>query len=185
MADVFFTFSEIDARVQPFILFVRQWAQEARLTAEAQPSNKLTNFMITCLAIFYLQQLRKPILPSANKFMAFDLSEFGDTICQIDASKLEFCGANTDSLEELVLGFFEFYSSFDYASNAVSILTGEITNNATHDSIYIVNPMQTFLNASAIVSNDQRDQFVNHCRMSYDALTGMKYNIVQLMEMRM
>lgn len=185
MADIFYTFSEVDARVQPFILFVRQWAQEAQISAKVQPSNKLTNFMLTCLGIFYLQQLRKPILPPANKLVTFDLDEFGETICQIDASKLEFCGENKDSLEELVLGFFEFYSSFDYTSNALSILTGEIAANATYDPIYIVNPMQTFLNASAIVHNDQRDQFVNHCRMSYDALTSMQYNIVQLMKMKM
>lgn len=185
MAGVFYTFSEFDERVSPFVLFIRQWAQEAHISATVQPSNKLTNFMLTCMAIFYLQQLRKPILPAANKFVSFDLDGFGETICQIDASKLEFRGENTDSLEELILGFFEFYSSFDYDGNAFSILTGEIAANATYDPIYIVNPIQTFLNAGAIVSNDERDRFTNHCRMSYEALTGMQYDIVQLMKLRM
>lgn len=182
MSDMFYTMSEIDARVRPFVLFVRLWAAEAGITAQSQPSPKFTNFMVTCLAIFFLQRLPRPILPPSEKFVTFDVDDKGETMCRIDASSLDFITQNTDSLEQLAVEFFAFYSSFDFASNGISIVTGDVTTNAAYDPIYIVNPVQSFLNAAAIVSNDQCDKFANKCRLSYDALTGMRYNVVQLLK---
>lgn len=183
MSNLFYTMSEIDARVRPFVLFVRQWAAEAGITATSQPSPQFTNFMLTCLAVFFLQRLPQPILPPSNKFVTFDMDDCGDTICRIDASSLDFVTENTDSLEQLAVEFFTYFGAFDFQNNGISVITGDITSNAAYDPIYIVNPVQSFLNASAIVSGDQCMKFANKCRMSYDALTGMQYNIAQLLKL--
>lgn len=111
------------------------------------------------------------------------MDDCGDTICRIDASSLDFVTENTDSLEQLAVEFFTYFGAFDFQNNGISVITGDITSNAAYDPIYIVNPVQSFLNASAIVSGDQCMKFANKCRMSYDALTGMQYNIAQLLKL--
>lgn len=179
---MFYTFSQLDARVQPFVLFVREWAAVAGVTAIIQPCQLFSNFMITSIAIYYLQQLAEPILPPANRFVTFETDAFGETVYRIDAGQLEFSGQNASTLEQLVVGFFEFYSSFNLEQNGISMLTGDVTANATFDPVYIVNPMQSFMNAAGIVSNDSRDMFMNKCKLSYDALTGSRYNIPRLLK---
>lgn len=182
MANLFHTFSQLDARVQPLVLFVREWAAEAGVTATIQPSTKFTNFMVTAMAIFFLQRLPEPILPPADQFVTFDVDDFGTTVCRIDASQLAFSSQNTSTLDQLVVEFFQFYSSFNLEENGISITTGDVTANASYDAIYICNPIQSFLNASGVVTNDNRDRFINKCKLSYEALTGSQYSIPQLLK---
>lgn len=72
-----------------------------------------------------------------------------------DVNKLMFQSENRSSLENLLLQFFEFYSTFDFSDNAISINEGKIIRKLDHSPLYIVNPLETSLNVSKNVSYEE------------------------------
>lgn len=70
MSELLYMFGQIDERVMPLIFTVRRWAQSVGLT-NPSPGRWISNFSLTCLVIFYLQQLRPvAILPTIDSLMA-------------------------------------------------------------------------------------------------------------------
>jgi poly(A) RNA polymerase len=65
---------------------------------------------------------------------------------------------NTDSLETLFIGFFEFYSSFDFSTCAISLTSGVSVPKPDHSPLYIANPLERGLNVSKNVSHDETDR---------------------------
>ncbi|XP_055326807.1 poly(A) RNA polymerase, mitochondrial-like [Sitodiplosis mosellana] len=179
MSEIFYTFGEMDERVRPLAFFIRAWAKEFDIL-QPFPAG-LSNFMVTCLVIFFLQRLQKPILPPSDDIIS--LQESGENIQLItDTKKLNFKTENTSTLAELLVEFFEYYSSFDYSNDAASIATGTIKANISSDSMFIYNPLDHGLNVSRNVTDFELNQFVDKCRMSRDALTKSSLDAVELLE---
>lgn len=179
MSELLYTFGELDNRVRPFVFFVRAWAKEFDII-QSYPSVGLSNFMMTCLAIFFLQQLQKPILPPANAFLVH--REISENVQYItDSSKLNFESKNTSTLAQLLAEFFDFYSSFDFNKNAISILYGATKSNNGKESMYIYNPLESGLNVSRIVSDFERNNFMEKCKLSRDVLTNSQIDAVELL----
>ena len=65
---------------------------------------------------------------------------------------------NTDNLESLFRGFFEFYSSFDFGAHAVSIISGSAVLKPEHSPLYIANPLERGYNISKNVSHDETER---------------------------
>jgi poly(A) RNA polymerase len=65
---------------------------------------------------------------------------------------------NTASLETLFIGFFEFYSSFDLSTCAISLTSGVSVPKPDHSPLYIANPLERGLNVSKNVSHDETDR---------------------------
>lgn len=65
---------------------------------------------------------------------------------------------NIDSLETLFIGFFEFYSSFDFSTHAVSLISGVSVPKPDHSPLYIANPLERGLNVSKNVSHDETER---------------------------
>lgn len=111
MSEMLYTFGELDERVRPFVFFIRAWAKEFDII-QTFPSLGISNFMLTCLAIFFLQHLPKPIIPPSDAFVTRQTSD--ESIQYLtDISKLNWKSENTSTLAELLAQFFEYYSKFD------------------------------------------------------------------------
>lgn len=180
MSEMFYTFGELDKRVRPLVFYIRAWAKEFDILATF-PSPGLSNFMLTCLVIFFLQRLPKPILPPSDDFIS--IRETNENIQHItDTTKLNFKTENTSTLSELLVEFLDYYSSFKFGKDAASIATGTIKANIGSESMYIYNPLDNGLNVSRNVSDFERNQFVEKCRTARDALIQAKIDAVELLE---
>lgn len=74
-------------------------------------------------------------------------------------SKLNFKSENVNSLETLLMGFFEYYSQFDFASKAVCINEAVSISKPEYSPLYIVNPLERGLNVSKNVSLEEVERF--------------------------
>lgn len=180
MSEMLYTFGELDERVRPLVFYIRAWAKEFNLI-QTFPSLGISNFMLTCLVLFFLQRLPQPILPPSSAFVTHQGSD--ESIQYItDISKLDWTSENTNKLAELVVEFFDFYRTFDYNRDAASLSTATIRANIAQDSIYIYNPLDQDLNVSRNVSDFERNQFIEKCQISLKALTEEKVDAVGLLE---
>lgn len=180
MSDLFFTFGQIDNRVRPLIFFIRRWAEECGVTRNVQPSPHITNFMLSCLVIFFLQQVNEPILPPAKLFLQKNISPKTDFIT--DISVMKFKTSNTLSLHEILVEFFTFYSSYNFEKNGINLIDGQIIPNNFRDSIYIRNPLDGSLNVCRNVIDYERDKFIEQCKLALKALVNDKFDAVQLIQ---
>jgi len=76
--------------------------------------------------------------------------------------------ANTKSLETLFIGFFEFYSNFDFSTHAISLLNGMSVPKPDHFPLYIANPLEQGLNVSNNVSYDETERLrIEFCNAAW------------------
>ena len=62
MSEILYLYGELDARVRPLVFFIRRWAKAMNIIEEVRPTLKPTNFTITLMVLFFLQQ--KEMLPA-------------------------------------------------------------------------------------------------------------------------
>nr|CAD7392082.1 unnamed protein product [Timema cristinae] len=167
MGELLYIMGSLDDRVKPLVFAVRMWAREVGLT-NPTPGRWITNFSLILMVIFFLQQ-RSPVLPPLKQLVAQagpdDRRITPDGVnCTFirDLKKLteqnESKKQNKDSLETLLLNFFEFYSSFDFSSRAISIVEGMTIPKPEHAPLYIVNPLERGLNVSKNVSHEETER---------------------------
>lgn len=65
---------------------------------------------------------------------------------------------NSDDLETLLLGFFDFYSTFDFPAKAISLREGTSLYKPDYSPLYICNPLETMLNVSKNVSVEETER---------------------------
>lgn len=162
MSELLYLFGEIDARVRPLNFFMRRWAEEWKVTRVIRPGPWISNFTLSCIVLFFLQQLKQPILPTIDelKRQARDrdkrpMTDNSDCIFLRDINQLRFQTANTDSLEQLIGQFFDFCASTDFATNIISLNTGQMLPNSVSKPMHIVNPLEPEHNVSANVSHQE------------------------------
>lgn len=61
MTELLNLYGEMDWRIRPLVIAIRAWAKSQKLTFDV-PGQWITNFPLTLLVLFFLQQ--KNILPS-------------------------------------------------------------------------------------------------------------------------
>ncbi|XP_016976892.1 poly(A) RNA polymerase, mitochondrial [Drosophila rhopaloa] len=161
MSELLYMFGEMDPRVRPLTFSIRRWAQSCGLT-NPSPGRWISNFSLTCLVMFFLQQLRQPILPTIGALAKS--AEPGDSRVTEDGiscsfarnvERLGFRSRNQSSMSELLLQFFEFYSQFDFHNRAISLNEGRGLSKPDHSAMYIVNPLEQLLNVSKNVSLEE------------------------------
>lgn len=166
MSELLYMFGQIDDRVMPLIFTIRRWAQSVGLT-NPSPGRWISNFSLTCLVIFYLQQIKQPILPAINTLMLQarrpnDIRITDDSVnCTFlrDINQLAFTTDNKEPLDRLLLDFFEFYSQMDFHEYAISLIEGRAVAKLDHSPIYIVNPLEPQLNVSKNISLEECERF--------------------------
>lgn len=166
MSELLYMYGEIDERVRPLVFAIRRWASLVGLT-NPSPGRWISNFSLTCLVIFYLQQLSPPILPPLNLLIRQARPEHDTRITQDsidctflrDLNALQFdSSANRSSLHRLLSEFFEFYSQMNFGEHAISLNEGRATLKRDHSAVYIVNPLEPELNVSKNVSPEECDR---------------------------
>ncbi|XP_044264015.1 poly(A) RNA polymerase, mitochondrial [Tribolium madens] len=167
MSDFLYIMGSLDPRIRPLIFTIRKWASEVGLT-NSSPGRWITNFSLTLLVLAFLQKPinSKPILPSLNTLVKlaepndFYVTEDGINCTFLrDITKLKIPNGNNESLESLLIEFFEFYSQFDFASKAVCLNESVAITKPEHCALYIVNPLERGLNVSKNVSIEELDRF--------------------------
>lgn len=174
MSELFYLFSEIDDRVRPLVFCVRRWAQSVKVTMPC-PGSWISNFGLTCMVIFFLQQLKRPILPSLQHLCQRARPqdrrtlEFDGTAVSFlrDLSLLDFRTTNTDSLQDLLLQFFDFASQMNFKDRALSIFHGHDQTKPDNGRIYIVNPLEPDLNVTRNVNAGECDRLQAAVRTAF------------------
>lgn len=180
MSELLYTLCQMNSKLQPLVIFVRQWAQIFDISVVVQPSQRITNFMLTCFVVFFLQHAK--MLPPTNSFVQCTNDANGLTTFWVKSADVRFESENTSSLNELLIEFFRYYSTFDFKKNAISIPQGIITKKSRDDPIQVINPLETRYNVCGIVSVYERTQFVEACKFALEALTEKNMDIVQLLD---
>ena len=163
MTELIYVYGEMDWRFRPLIFAVRLWAETSQLTRSiAGPT--ITNFSLTMLLIFYLQGLKQPILPTLNEMIKAaqpkDQVIVADVNCTFLRNPSTFsvrAQKNTQSLEDLFVGFLQFLNRFQFSEFAVSIVTGRFTSKVREDAnpLHIQNPLERELNVSKNVNSSE------------------------------
>lgn len=160
MSELLYMFGTYDWRVCPLVFTVRYWAKEVGLTNPA-PGRWITNFSLTLLVLFYLQY--EKIIPTLETLIKHKRPEDTRSFDDVDCSFLrdlkflpEDCTEEKNvSLVDLLHRFFQFYSSFDFGSYAISLNSGTIIPKPEYSALYIVNPLEKYLNVSKNVSPEE------------------------------
>lgn len=112
-----------DPRLTPVAVVVKYWARVHGFSG----TGKLTNYALTMLVLFYLQQAPVSILPPVELLQRDPESElivdgwnagFSDDYDRLPGS------TNTSSISELLGGFFQYYSTFNFAKDIVCPFLG-------------------------------------------------------------
>lgn len=102
-----------DPRLLPMAVLIKYWAQVQGFSG----SGKLTNYALTMMVIFYVQQTSVSILPSVEWLQR---NQANDVIVDFwntgFINKIEYLTptGNKQTISELLGGFFEFYTTFNF-----------------------------------------------------------------------
>ncbi|XP_077293030.1 mitochondrial poly(A) polymerase isoform X2 [Arctopsyche grandis] len=162
MSELLYLYGNIDSRVRPLVFTIRKWAKHVALT-NASPGKWITNFPLTLMVLFFLQNATDgAILPSFNYLRKHagesDMRLTDDRVnCSFlrDIKDMKFISQNDSDLKELLHQFFEFYCSFDFSTQALSINEGRAIKKPDYAALYIINPLQINLNVSKNVSYEE------------------------------
>ncbi|XP_034008612.1 poly(A) RNA polymerase, mitochondrial isoform X1 [Trematomus bernacchii] len=168
--ELLYLYGELDPRVRHLVFTVRCWAQAQGIT-KSIPGAWISNFSLTVMVLFFLQRRNPPIIPTLEHLRDLagpeDKSVIEDNDCTFvsDFSKIQL-ESNTETLEQLLCEFFEFYASFSFKTLSINIRKGREQNKPVGDPLHIQNPFETTLNVSKNVNTTQLGRFVALCQES-------------------
>ncbi|XP_033957834.1 poly(A) RNA polymerase, mitochondrial isoform X1 [Pseudochaenichthys georgianus] len=168
--ELLYLYGELDPRVRHLVFTVRCWARAHSITSSI-PGAWISNFSLTVMVLFFLQRRSPPIIPTLNHLRDLagpeDKSVIEDNDCTFvsDFSKIRL-ESNTETLEQLLCEFFEFYASFCFRTLSINIRKGKEQNKPEVAPLHIQNPFETTLNVSKNVNASQVDRFVALCQES-------------------
>lgn len=113
-----------DARLRPVLILLKFWSAAQNIP------KKLTNYSLTMMLFFYLQNIEKSIIPPIG------LLQFAPFIAFQEGWNGGFCNdpqfllsqrkyVNGMSIPELLRGFFQFYAVYDYGFNVICPFLGQ------------------------------------------------------------
>ncbi|XP_076617012.1 poly(A) RNA polymerase, mitochondrial [Chaetodon auriga] len=168
--ELLYLYGELDPRVRFLVFTVRCWARVHGITSSI-PGAWITNFSLTVMVLFFLQRRSPPIIPTLDHLKDLagpadkSVIEGNDCTFVSDFSKIQL-QSNTETLEQLLCEFFEFYASFAFSKMSINIRKGKEQNKPEVAPLHIQNPFETSLNISKNVNASQLDRFVALCQES-------------------
>ncbi|XP_067139358.1 poly(A) RNA polymerase, mitochondrial-like isoform X1 [Centruroides vittatus] len=126
-------YRKIDSRVAPLITTLRYWGKYHSLIGSGD-ERKLTSYAFLMLTIYFLQTRKPKVIPTVQQ-----LCRLSDTKDIVNGWDCSFCrdpktispSKNTQSLEELLQEFFQFYANFDFLFKIICPRTGETIDKET------------------------------------------------------
>lgn len=125
-------YSECDPRVKPLVIVIKLWAQKAAIVGAK--FKRLPGFAVVLMVIYFLQAgCSPPVVPVLQKdfpelFRSSNTEVLDQLTREIPIQVQEFKSTNKQSLGELLIAFFRYYSAFQWA-DIISIRTGTILDN--------------------------------------------------------
>ncbi|XP_028290869.1 poly(A) RNA polymerase, mitochondrial [Gouania willdenowi] len=168
--ELLYLYGGLDARVRHLVFSVRCWARVHGITSSI-PGAWITNFSLTMMVLFFLQRRNPPIIPTLDQLQQLagpaDKSIIDGNDCTFvsDFAKVQL-QSNTETLEQLLSAFFEFYATFNFSRLSINIRKGKEQNKPEMSPLHILNPFETSLNISKNVNVTQLDRFVALCQES-------------------
>ncbi|XP_034028324.1 poly(A) RNA polymerase, mitochondrial [Thalassophryne amazonica] len=168
--ELLYLYGELDHRVRCLIFTIRCWARVHNITSSI-PGAWISNFSLTVMVLFFLQKRNPPIIPALNHLQELAgpadkmVIEGNDCTFVSDSSKIQL-QKNTETLEQLLFEFFDFYATFAFNKMSVNIRKGTEQNKPEVAALHIQNPFEQSLNVSKNVNNSQLDRFVTLCQES-------------------
>lgn len=173
MSELLFLYGEEDNRVRPLIFTIRKWAEDNKLTS-IHPGKTITNFSLTLLVIFYLQQVQ--ILPTIKSLTTF--SKMSHNVKQIythyTPNYAKSYKKNNIQLSDLLIDFFKFYATFDFNNQKICLQTGTTIKSTQNVALYICNPFETELNVSKNVSLNEVERIKKFMSIAITNLQNTK-----------
>lgn len=132
-------YSACDPRVKPLVMVVKLWAQRAGITDARL--KRLAGFAVVLLVIHYLQAgCSPPVIPALQQifphvFQIPNNAVIHKLTADVPLEIRSFKSDNTQSLGELFVGFFPYFSSFNW-DRTMSIRTGCTRRTDMHDNIW-------------------------------------------------
>ncbi|XP_057680602.1 poly(A) RNA polymerase, mitochondrial isoform X2 [Corythoichthys intestinalis] len=169
-SELLYLYSQLDPRVRHLVFTVRCWARAHGVTSSI-PGAWITNFSLTVMVLFFLQQRSPPIIPTLDHLRELagpadkSVIEGNDCTFVSDFDRIQLSG-NTETLEKLLCEFFEFYASFSFKQKSINIRKGKEQNKPEAAPLHIQNPFETALNVSKNVNGTQLQRFVALCQES-------------------
>lgn len=121
----------------PLLFTVRSWATAQGVTTKV-PGTWITNFQLTLLAIFHLQQCG--LLPS--------LRDLEDKKRLKTWQKSRLSDEKGETFEDILRSFFEYYASFNFKSKGIAPFSGQTLEKPEYTAMFVQNPLDRQLNAS-------------------------------------
>ncbi|KAL1006747.1 hypothetical protein UPYG_G00076340 [Umbra pygmaea] len=180
-SELLYLYGELDHRVRCLVFSVRCWARAHSITSSI-PGAWITNFSLTVMVLFFLQRRTVPILPTLDhlKDLAGPLDkcviEGNDCTFVSDFTKIPLRD-NTETLEQLLQEFFEFYGTFAFSRMSINIRKGREQSKSEVSPLNIQNPFDAALNVSKNVNGTQLERFVGLCRESAWMLQQREFNV--------
>lgn len=193
MTKLFWTFTQIDNRIAPLIFFLKFWAKSTGVSNTFRPSPNITNFQLTVLILNFLLRLDKPlIVPLESVTSKIKENDFDSGLTYLINENLNLSDINglikeknKLTLKELLMGFFNYYSNFDFDSNVISLSRqmNMKTDKFKHEALVILNPFMPEVNASKNVNRQLLKKFTLFCNESYGFLqTNHLIDLVQFFD---
>ena len=166
------SYCDFDPRVSELGIAIKYWAKQRRLSNAVR--RVLCSYAFMLLVIRYLQE--ELILPNLQQDYPDHLPrrKCGPHDCSFEEDLSlyeEMKGQNNASIGELLVGFFRFYSRFDWERNAVSIAKLQVAKPGNwRGLIAIRDPFEEHRNLGDTVSEENEETIVNEFRRTYKEL---------------
>lgn len=115
-----------DARIYVLATILKYWTK----VHDCAGKNRISNYAIVWMLLFYLQQLAEPILPPIIEFQKRVHPYFVNGYNFAFDDRLANRTKNQSRSSELLMGFFKFYKTFDFESNVICPLFGKVFRKA-------------------------------------------------------
>ncbi|XP_054706334.1 poly(A) RNA polymerase, mitochondrial-like [Uloborus diversus] len=158
MSELIYFCGEVDHRVRPLIYAVKKWAKEANITSES-PGTWITNFGLSMLVLFFLQNRPLPILPAFNDAVQIIDEESSTQLKVLYKQSLSDlrskASLNKETLAVLLQEFLTFVGTYPFNENHISLLTGSALPRNDGSPLWIQYPMEEDLNVTKNVSHHE------------------------------
>ena len=138
----------LDPKLRPLFFVIKAWAESQQL----KKVSFFSNYSIYILIIFYLQQEPYKIPPVSELQRNAPPEFIGDWNGAFIPIQFTSPALKNATLKDLVLGFFKFYSSFDYFSYVIAPFFGSIINKLCFLKPYDLPPCyENFISANHLM----------------------------------
>lgn len=157
-----------DHRVRLMLLLIRKWAESRLLLDRGKTYRGFTPFMLQMLVLVYLARVN--VIPQCADIGKTHRDAFDITMSP-SSFRVREGVLNTESVSELLLGFFEYYANHGLRGKQLCILYGRIrTRNRPQSKMWIRNPF------------DHSRNIAEHCNIAHaeEMVSEMKRTVRDL-----